>query len=45
VTALAMKGDKERILEEGCDGYISKPINYKELLNTINSVDRKNKDA
>ncbi len=26
VTAFAMKGDEERILEGGCEGYISKPI-------------------
>lgn len=26
VTALAMRGDKERILEAGFDGYIAKPI-------------------
>ncbi len=31
VTAYAMKGDKERILEAGCDGYISKPINTREV--------------
>ena len=31
VTAYAMKGDKERILEAGCDAYISKPINTREL--------------
>lgn len=27
LTALAMHGDKERTLEAGCSGYISKPIN------------------
>ena len=31
VTAYAMKGDKERVLEAGCDAYLSKPINTREL--------------
>lgn len=26
VTGFAMEGDKERILENGCDGYVSKPV-------------------
>lgn len=36
LTALAMKGDEERILAAGCDGYIAKPIQYKEFLGAIN---------
>jgi len=31
VTAYAMKGDKERMLESGCDAYVSKPIDTREL--------------
>lgn len=36
VTAQAMVGDKERCLEAGAVGYISKPINIDELVNQIN---------
>ncbi len=35
VTALAMKGDEERIRAAGCDGYIAKPMRYKEFLAAI----------
>lgn len=36
VTAQAMVGDRERCLEAGAVGYISKPINIDELVNQIN---------
>jgi two-component system cell cycle response regulator DivK len=35
LTALAMKGDEERIRAAGCDGYIAKPIRYQDFLATI----------
>jgi len=35
VTACAMKGDKERIIEAGCDAYLSKPIDIRELCEMI----------
>lgn len=31
ITAYAMKGDKEKFIESGCDAYVSKPINTREL--------------
>jgi two-component system cell cycle response regulator DivK len=37
VTAFAMKGDEERILEGGCEGYIAKPISIPKFLETISS--------
>jgi two-component system cell cycle response regulator DivK len=38
LTALAMKGDEQRILAAGCDGYIAKPLAYKEFLATISAL-------
>jgi two-component system cell cycle response regulator DivK len=35
LTALAMKGDEERILAAGCDGYIAKPMGYRDFLATV----------
>jgi two-component system, cell cycle response regulator DivK len=35
VTAFAMKGDEERILEGGCEAYLSKPISVMSFLDTV----------
>ena len=35
LTALAMKGDEERIRAAGCDGYIAKPMRYQDFLKTV----------
>ncbi len=35
VTAFALKGDEEKILEAGCDGYIAKPISVPLFLETV----------
>ena len=37
LTAGAMAGDRERCLESGCNSYVSKPIDRKELLRVISS--------
>jgi two-component system cell cycle response regulator DivK len=35
LTALAMKGDEERIRAAGCDGYIAKPIGIQDFLGNV----------
>ncbi|MGA1826395.1 MAG: ATP-binding protein [bacterium] len=35
LTAHAMKGDREKYIAAGCDGYISKPINLSNLKNSL----------
>ncbi|MCR5869046.1 response regulator [Aquincola sp. J276] len=35
LTGLAMNGDEERILAAGCDGYITKPYEYRALLEKV----------
>jgi CheY-like chemotaxis protein len=35
LTAQAMHGDRERFLEAGFDGYLSKPVDLAELLRTV----------
>ncbi|MCZ6808043.1 MAG: response regulator [Deltaproteobacteria bacterium] len=38
LTALAMTGDKERILEAGADEYVSKPVNMRQLVATMKAL-------
>lgn len=35
VTAFAMKGDEQNVLEAGCDGYIAKPISVPTFLEKV----------
>ena len=37
LTALAMRGDEERIRDAGCDDYISKPVQIRALIDKVGS--------
>ena len=41
MTAHAMKGDRERCLEAGMDGYITKPVSSREIEETIARIFRR----
>ena len=45
LTAYAMKGDRERFLAAGCDGYIAKPIDTRQLAAQVASFVRPGTDA
>lgn len=38
LTAMAMKQDREKSLEAGCDAYIAKPLRYQELYAAIDAL-------
>jgi signal transduction histidine kinase/CheY-like chemotaxis protein len=40
MTAHAMKGDRERCLEAGMDGYITKPVRFSDIEQTLSGVAR-----
>ncbi len=45
LTAHAMRGEREKALEAGCEGYISKPINVRELPELILSYLRGKRES
>jgi CheY-like chemotaxis protein len=38
ITSYAMAGDREKILEAGCNGYFEKPINPLTIMNDIEKI-------
>jgi CheY-like chemotaxis protein len=38
ITAHAMRGDRERCLQAGFDGYVSKPIHFEDLFDTLDEL-------
>ncbi len=45
LTASAMKGEEEKILNAGFDGYIAKPIDTKKLIETVGAFVKSSKQA
>lgn len=44
VTAYAMQGDRDKVLNAGFDGYLSKPINARDLANELERLLRMRED-
>ena len=38
ITSYAMSGDRERLIEAGCNGYIEKPIDPVTIINQIREI-------
>ncbi len=38
VTALAMPGDRKKVMESGCDGYFSKPISLSDFRSRVQDI-------
>ncbi|HEX4084749.1 MAG TPA: response regulator [Chthoniobacteraceae bacterium] len=38
LTAFAMKGDEQKVIDAGCDGYISKPIDTRLLADQVAAI-------
>lgn len=45
VTSFAMKGDRERFMAEGFDGYLEKPISVREFPDQVQSFCRAEKES
>ena len=45
LTAYAMKGDRERFIEAGCDAYIPKPVSTRELREMVAEMLLKRKQS
>jgi len=45
VSAYAMKGDRERIVDAGCDAYLSKPVDTRQLPEVVATILSQRKQA
>ncbi|MEM5517278.1 response regulator [Henriciella sp. AS95] len=45
VTAFAMRSDEQRVREAGCEGYLSKPIQMRSFLSTVEELTADDRQA